>query len=445
MTPALLLAAAVSNPGAAPPAGASGDEAVDAPAARAAALVEALSSASRAERVRAERDLIALGPAAAALLPPPGSPAAPTGAGALVALERVRAALAADPPPRAGPSRARPSELPTHTLAAALAALAERTGNRLDPTALSPATLAGPAPDLSTIPTEDEAATFWDLLNALAGGRFAIGDAPDGALRLLPWDRNAAAAATSDGVVRVELGTAAVRPRFGTGETLLRVPVRLIAEPRTRALAVSPVGAGLTATADGSPLAPFTPGASRESPFANGVAAFAVDFVAPEGFVTPEGATPRSVLLNGRFDLDYSPGERRFLFAPTDVGIPRTGGGVTVRLDAACLDAGGRSGDAATIAAAVLYDAAGDAPAFESYQTWRYAARVRLRGPAGALEPAGAPETVAEGPAAVAIRARFRLPPGADLSDYQVEVVAPAAPVTAGVRFAGAPVPAAAP
>ena len=443
MTPALLLAAAVSVPGAAPPAGASIDETVGDPAARAAALVpalvRALSSASRAERVRAERDLIALGPAAAALLPPPGSPAAPTGAGALAALERVRAALAADPPPRAGPSRARPSELPTHTLAAALAALAERTGNRLDTTALSPATLAGPAPDLSTVPDEDGSATFWDLTDALAGGRFAIGDAPDGALRLLPWDRNAAAAATSDGVVRVELGPAAVRPRFGTGETLLRVPVRLIAEPRTRALAARPVGAGLTATADGKTLAPFTPGASRESPFADGVAAFAVDFV------RPEGAAPRSVLLNGQFELDYSPGERRFSFAPTDVGAPRTGGGVTVRLDAARLDATGRTGAAATIAAAVLYDAAGDAPAFESYQTWRYAVRVRLRGPAGALEPAGAPETVAEGPAAVATRARFRLPPGADLSDYRIEVVAPAAPVTAGVRIAGAPVPAAAP
>ena len=433
MTPALLLAAAVSVPGAAPPADDAADDSVQEPAARAAALVRGLSSASRAERVRAERDLIALGPAAAALLPPPGSPAAPTGAGAVAALKRVRAALAADPPPRAGPSRAPLSELPTGTLAAALAALAERTGNRLDTTALSPATLAGPAPDLSAVPDEDCSATFWEILNALAGGRFAIGGAPDGALRLLPWDPDAAAAVTSDGVLRVELGPAAARPRFGTTGTLWRVPVRLIAEPRVRALGVRPAGAGLTATADGRTLVPFTPGASREYSFADGVAAFAVDFLAPQH------AAPRSVRLNGRFELDYSPGERRFLFAPAETDAPRTAGGVTVRLDAA-----ERAGRIATIAAAVFYGDDGDgggAPAFESYQTWRYAARLRLRGPAVALEPTGAPDLFAEETAAVATRARFHLPPGAELGAYRVEIVAPAPPIAAAVDVADVPIP----
>ena len=436
---ALLLAAAVAF----------GAVGVDVAAPDVAELVADLSAPSRAARVRAERALIELGPAAAGLLPAPGAPAFPTRPAAVAALERVRTALAArgadaGSEPAGGAARVVPAELPAGTVGEVLAALAERTGNRLDPSALPPETLAAPPPAWDLDTDDAGAAPFWAVLNALAAGRFAVGAAPDGALQLFP-PPTVDPAVTHAGVVRIEVGPAAVRPRFGAGGgALLRVPVRLIAEPRVRAIAVRPRAGGepaggpfyedpggLTASAGGAELAPFTPGASRPFMFTEGTAAFDVDFL------LPDGPPPASVTVGGTYEVEYSPGERRFLFAPGEVGESRTAGGVTVRLDGAA-----RAGESATAAAAVLYDADAAAPAFESYQTWRYAARVRLRGPGGVVEPDGVPRTAAEGPAAVATEARFPLPPRADWAAYRIEVVAPAAPITQAAAIDAVTVPA---
>ncbi|MFH5802657.1 hypothetical protein [Alienimonas sp. DA493] len=394
---------------------------------RVAALVASLSAPSRSERALAERALIALGPAAADLLPAPDSPAAPTGAAARAALERVRTALAAPPSLSAGPSRLPISELPRGSLHDQLAAIADRTGNALDLSALPKGTLSAAGPDLSAVAGPDGTATFWEALNALAPGRFAVGRVTEAGLALLPPAKDAAPAATADGVLRVEIGPVAVRPRFGADGNLWRVPVRLIAEPRLHPLTARPIDGGLTATAGGERLAPFSPAASREAQFVDGATAFAVDFLPPAD--APAAAAPAALTVGGAYETTFIPGRRTFAFPANAAGESQTADGATMRLESVTT-----SPVDAAIAAAVLYDADGGGPAFESYQTWRYEVAVRLHTTDGAtLEPTAPPRVVAEGAAAVAVRASFDLPPGAAVD--RVEIAAPAAPVTAAVRF----------
>ncbi|QDT14378.1 hypothetical protein [Alienimonas californiensis] len=429
MTPAALLAAAamlvphgvpVEPPGA-------GESAVPTPE-RVAALVDALSAPSRSERALAERVLIALGPAAADLLPTPGSPAAPTGAAALAALDRVRTALAAPPPLPAGPSRLRIAELPRGSLGALLEAIAERTGNRLEASELEPGMLSAAAPDLSTLAEPDGTVTFWTALNALAPGRFTVGTVGEEGLALLPpAEAEGAPAATAAGVLRIEVGPVAVRRRFGAEGSLWRAPVRLIAEPRLQPLTARPLEGGLKATVGGEPLEPFSPAASREAQFTDGATTFAVDFLPPsEGSPAADLA---ALTFGGAYEATFLPGRRAFHFAPNAAGESQSADGVTVRLERVTM-----SPVDAAIAAAVLYDADAGGPAFESYQTWRYEVAVRLRTADGTtLEPTAPPRVVAEGSAAVAVRASFSLP--ADAAPDRVEIAAPAAPVTTAVRF----------
>ncbi len=438
---ALLLAATPLAPPTAP-----GESPAGATAEQVGALVESLSAASRSERVRAERALIALGPAVAGRLPAADAPDAPTGAAAVAALERIRAALAAAPPLAAGPSRVRFAKLPRASMGALLDALAERTGNRLDVSHLPLNLLSEPAPDLSALAPEgdasDGAATFWQVLNAVAPGRFAVGEVKSGALSLTPLPNAATtdapdqvAKVTESGPVRVELGPIAVRPRFGTGGVLWRVPVRFVAEPRLRPLFIRPVGDGLTASAgangDGPALVPFNPAASREAGFAGGAAAFAVDLFPPEDETIPEAA----VTFGGSYELTFLPGDRRFTFAPTETGTSETADGVTVRLDRLV-----RAVDGVAVSAAVLHAGDADGPAFESHQTWRYAVRLRLRGADGTtIAPTAPPQIASEGAAALAVAARFAPPAGFEAT--AVEIVAPAAPATATVRFSGLAAP----
>ena len=428
MTTAFLFAAATLLPAAGP------DDAASVTPERVAALIDGLSAASRAERALAERALVALGPAALDLLPAPESPAAPTGAAALAALERVRTALAAAPEPPAGPVRLPVDSLPRGTLAETLTAVAKRTGNRLDLSAVPPETLSAPTPTLLATTEAEAGVTFWELIAAFAPGRFAIGEIEDGALRLLPPAVDAAAlfgSATSDGGVRIEFGRVTERSRFGADGVLWRLPVRMLAEPRLRPLSARPLAGGLTATAGETPLEPFNPAASREIGFTEGAASFTVDFLPPPA--DDETGVPRTVAVDAAYELTAIPGDRSFEFAGTAVGESRSAGGATVRLDRF-----ERMETGVTIAAAVLYDADDGGPAFESYQTWRYDVRVSLTGPNDAtLEPLAAPRIVSEGAAAVAVLARFHVPPDADRSQYRVEIVAPAAPVTSKVRFEG--------
>ncbi|NNJ28007.1 hypothetical protein [Alienimonas chondri] len=306
-------------------------------------------------------------------------------------------------------------------------AIAEGTGNRLDWSAIPAAMLAEPAPDLSALADDDGAATFWEVLNALSPGRFAVGDVQDHSLILLPA-ADQTAAATADGVLRIEVGPATPRPRFGSDETLLRLPVRMIAEPRVQPLAILPRGGGLTASAAGTALTSFTPAASREVSFANGTATFEVDFFAPP-------AAPAALTVDGTFEITFIPGRRTFVFEPTDAGQSRTVDGLTVRFEDLK-----QTADGVTASAAVLYDADGGGLAFESYRTWRYDAAVRLRTANGTrLEPTVPPRIVSEGAAAIAVKAGFA-PALDERAAMRVEIIAPAAPETAAVRWKNLPV-----
>ena len=465
---ALLTAPALTAPAADP----AGDgSAAGTPAARVTAWIAELSAPSRARRVRAERALLDLGPAAAALLPEAGSAeAAALPAAAADALGRVRAGLSAVAPPPVAAARFAPAAPPTGSLADApsladaLAALSAQTGNPLDASALPPAALAAPVPPevFSSSSTSDAEGTltFWQALGALAPGRFAPGDVRDGVLHLLPAPPSPPGgtppAALVRGPVRLELGPAVVRPVFGAGrehgDRLLRVPARALVEPRLAPLrlraaagavsaAMSPVRESPDSRGESadSPLtlAPFAPGAAVDLPVRGGAAAATFDFLLPPGPL-PDAPLPETVTASGELRVTVLPGPARFTLPLTGEDDPgrtapvRTAAGVAVRLRDAATTADGLT---ATVSAAYAGEPV------ESHETWRTAATAALLPPAGAaIGSVGPPRTTAESPTALAHR--FRFPPVAgSLAGWRLRVALPAPPTAVPVRFEDVRVP----
>ncbi|MEM9703950.1 MAG: hypothetical protein AAF907_16040, partial [Planctomycetota bacterium] len=346
------------------------------------------------------------------------------------ALERIRTALAAPPETPTGPRRLRVADVPESSIGAALQAISEQTGHPIDTTALGRPTLALSTSNLSeSFPDRTATATFWEAINVVADGRFAVDGVRDGTV-VLTESRPPPAAVAASGSFRVEIDPAVIRPGFGAAGSLIRVPVRVLAEPGVEPLSIRPVENGLVVRSGDFPLPAFSPDASPEFGFVNGTATFHSDRQAATGPVA-------DLTVGGEFEVTTLPGSRTFTFPATAAGRSRQADGTTVRLDRVR-----KERDELSVSAAILFDATAGGSAFESYQTWRYAVGLKFIGADGETrEPAAPPEVSAEGAAAVAARARFALPAEASIKDGTIEVTAPASPRNQTLRFGPLTVP----
>ncbi len=220
---------------------------------------------------------------------------------------------------------------------------------------------------------------FWEMLELLGSEfKFQIGrpeakNAEPPAVRLIPADaKSRPVAETTSGAFRVEVQALQLRPRFGVpSQQLLRVPLRLSAEPRLRPLFLTLAGKDFSArTAKGIPLPAFNPDAKLELPLGEEgtETAFQMDFQVPKPF------TEKAVQFTGKATLTVAADAEEIAFRDlkNDAGAARRKGGVTVTLNEITFQPDEKlpSQNTAQFRITVHYDTGG--PAFESHRTWMF-------------------------------------------------------------------------
>jgi hypothetical protein len=344
-------------------------------------LIAALDADSREVRTAAQRELLRIGPRVLPHLPPPEL--LPDSA-VRATVRRLRLVLEEQ--------QARESVRPSRVtltgrmpLGKALQKIHEQSGNTFD----SPELLQRP------VQVDFRDTPFWEAFDTLAAQvRFGWSlRGASGAIRIQPFDRDEGRAAAVDatGVYRVAVVSAGLRPIAGASdERLLRMVVRLTAEPRLRPLFLRYVGSDLQASVGDRTFAAFSPDAKQEIPFGEG----GKDVRVTWDFRVPADVEIMEAALNAKTTVLTAAGREKIVFTDLEssVGATRRRGGVTVsladvafreRADArieAHPDREIRDGAAAVVAAAepgersarirvaVGYDTGG--PAFESHRTW---------------------------------------------------------------------------
>jgi hypothetical protein len=332
-------------------------------AARVERLIGDLDNDQRTVRVRAERDLLSLGPDVLPLLPAPELLRAPAAESAVrrirIGLERQKAndsALASRVTMR--------GTLPLEEL---LREMTVQTGNRFDVSEL---------PDdvrRNEIAIDCDDQPFWSCLDSVArkanfGYRF---DTRTEALLLesAPEDRRVEELAVSyAGAYRLEVQSAEVRPVFNDDEQqILRFRLGLLSEPRLRPLFLGYAGEDMQAwSGDGTALPPFSPDARPEIPLGERGRRLDVRL----DFRAPSGVDVSSARLRGKFVMHTAAGTEEFVFnnLPRAENVSRRQGGVTVTLQEAQFRPVADDEHRAHVQLTVAYDAGG--PAFESHRTW---------------------------------------------------------------------------
>jgi hypothetical protein len=399
-------------------------------------LVEELDADSRESRMAAQRELLRMGPPVLKHLPPPELLPDSAVRGTV---RELRLALEEQ--------QARESVRPSHVtllgempLGEALQRIQEQTGNAFD------------APELLKRPVQADFrdTPFWTAFDALAaqvGFGWSLAGT-SGAIRVQPGDATQARelAVDTSGVYRVAVTSAGLRPIAGrSDERLLRMSVRLTAEPRLRPLFLKYAGRDLEASAGGRTLAPFSPDAKKEIPFGEG----GKDVRVTWDFRVPTDVEVTEASLHARATILTAAGREKITFTELESseGASRRRGGVTVSLEQVVFRAraAGRGGEArpqgdapdghapdaaadkpagqsARIRVAVGYDTGG--PAFESHRTWIFHNEAWLETAAGRRIEYNGFTTELQRDGAVAVEYEFdRLKSAA--GDYKFVYVAP--------------------
>lgn len=331
-------------------------------------LIRQLDANTRAERLAAENRLLELGPAVLPLLPPPEL--LPSAA-VRDSVTRIRVTLEQ----RLARESVQPSRITltmTASIAEQLQSLAHDSGNKII------------VDDLNTVDrarrmeTSLQETPFWQALDdfcSAAGLRYQL-DERVSAIRIQSLSGSTAAkeaAVANAGTFRVAALDPHIRAVAGSDRHLLRVPLRIMAEPRLQPLFLQfAVAEMIAGTSRGGRLPPFSPDAKYELPLTEkGRRAAAVDI----DFLLPSETTTDRITLNGKLTVTTAAGSEAIVFSnlrqaakQKNVAIARRRGGVTVTLERVSYSVNKQNQSEVVVRITVAYDRGG--PAFESHRSW---------------------------------------------------------------------------
>lgn len=386
------------------------------------ARLSELDAPGLADRTRAERQLLDLGPDVLPLLPAPDLVRSHA---VREAVKRVRVQLER----RAARESALSSRVTLRgeqTLDSLLHEFFQQTRNRVELSSAAIALLKLETP-LQSMTVEFDNRPFWDCLDEVCQ-RWSLRaefDVQRAALMLAPRQSSDLVELTvqRSGPFRLAIHSVEVRSVVGSaGRRLLRVAGRIAVEPRVRPLFLHFAAGDVTAVAaTKESITPWNPAAKYEHPVSDAgrVVPVQFDYVLPtEAATTPrentleaQGRTIGKFDLTGRVVLQVAAGTERIEFDKTSQtsGAARRRGGVTVRLRdvkfepiAAAPLNGPLRGE---IGVAVSYDVGG--PAFESHRTWMFHNAVYLETETGQRIDFTEYDTAQQGNGGVAVSYRW--------------------------------------
>ena len=363
-------------------------------------LIRDLDARTLAERSRAERQILDLGPAVLKKLPAPelieSTPVRES-------IRRLRKQLEQ----RAAKESSRPSHVSLKgelSLRQILSEIQQQTGNAI--------ALADHDSILSEkkLTVDWDAATFWDSLDNLCergklDWQFVTGsDSLHVSESLSTTAKSRSLQRT--GPFRLSVDRIEVRNVVGEQQKrLLRVNGRLAIEPRLRALFLSMAASDLNAIDAGErALPPWNPDAKYELPVREGAheVAFVWDFGLNDAGALKEFA------IRGRIHCQIAAAVERIVFDQRSQtrGTIRRRGGVSVRLRDVAFNLADVDRLDAEIGVAVSYDNGG--PAFESHRTWIFHNAVYLENRSGIRTSFTEFETTQQLDGAIAVDYRWR-------------------------------------
>ena len=348
-------------------------------------LLRELEAPALADRTRAERKLLDLGPDVLPLLP---APELTPNVSVREAVRRVRVQLER----RAAKESALASRITLRgemTVAELLSQFTKQSRNRVE---LSDKSRAAEKV-LLTVAFDGQ--PFWECLDDVRERLHlrAEFDAQRTSLKLTPRTPSdpIELAVQRSGPFRLAIHSAEIRPVVGaTDRKLLRVAGRIAVEPRLRPLFLHfATGEMKGSVVEGKSLAPWNPAARYEHPVSDAGREVPVqfDYLLTQSTDSNDKAVPTKINLSGRIALQLAAGTERIVFDKTSQtpGASRRRGGVTVRLREVKFEplAAAKPADQlrAEIGVAVSYDTGG--PAFESHRTWMFHNAVYLETEAG--------------------------------------------------------------
>jgi|GEM_PF-460880 len=414
---------------------------------RVSALLKQLDANSRQERQSAEKELLELGPAILDALPPPDL--LPNVA-VREAVRRLRIQLeraAAEQSIRAS----RVTLTGEYGVRDLVAAISEQTGNNVVCAATLPDSV-GTATDSdnSTTPSDSRPASsgndttaandvfdqklaidwsdepFWNAIGQIeAAGLRARFPANGSSLVLTPV---AATANPPTGprhiqqAFRIDALNVERREIAGTDNVLVRVPLRILCEPRLRPLFLRCSMSDWSLSTGVQNVNPFSPGSRVEIPLGDGgrEAKLELSFLANSAAARRENLT-----LAGRLTLLTAALEREITFPKLGEaeGLTRRRGGVTVTVNQAQIRSSDDRSFSARVRTQIGYDSR--AQAFESHQTWIFHNQVFLRDPDGNKYAANDGfSTLFQGDGSVGVEYRFSHLPNKP-AEWQFTYVAP--------------------
>lgn len=363
-------------------------------------LIRSLDAGTLAERSRAERQILDLGPEVLSKLPVLETIESTS---VRESLRRIRIQLER----RAAKESSGPSKVTlqgTMRLAEALQKIREQTGNRI-----------GIAEDqlelrqLSVVVDWDQA-RFWDCLEELRRRHDLEWDCSKDSVAVPMFRRKEASrlprAVQIVGPFRISIENVQTRDVIGDSQQrILRVTARISAEPRLRPLSLSIAAAELkVALNSGQPLVPWNPDAKYEHMVSDG----GHEVVAIWDFVLPPAAPKSEFAIRGKIRCQIAAATERIVFDQTSLvrGTIRRRGGVSVRLREVTFVPGEAETLDTEIGATVSYDTGG--PAFESHRTWIFHNAVYLETKSGVRTSFTEFETAQQSDGAIAVDYRWR-------------------------------------
>lgn len=348
-------------------------------------LLRELEAPTLAERTRAERKLLDLGPDVLPLLP---APELTPKVFVREAVRRVRVQLER----RAAKESALASRITLSgetTVVELLSQFTKQTRNRVE--------LSDKARDAgkTSLTVDFDDRPFWECLDEVCE-RLQLRvefDAQRTSLMLVPRTTGdpVELAVQQTGPFRLAIHSAEIRPVVGAADRrLLRVAGRIAVEPRLRPLFLHFATSEMKGSVvEGKSLAPWNPAARYEHPVSDAGREVPVqfDYLLPRAADQDDKAAPTKINLSGRIALQLAAGTERIVFDKTSQtpGASRRRGGVTVRLREVKFEplAAAKPADQlrAEIGVAVSYDTGGSA--FESHRTWMFHNAVYLETEAG--------------------------------------------------------------
>ncbi len=363
-------------------------------------LIQGLDARTLAERSRAERQILDLGPAVLKKLPAPelieSTPARES-------IRRIRKQLEQ----RAAKESSRPSYVSLKgefSLRQILLEIHKQTDNEVlfadQNSTLSEKKLA----------VDWDSVTFWDSLDDLCDRNKLDWQFITGTDSLQISITSAAIVKSRSvqrtGPFRLAIDTIEVRSVVGEQQQrLLRINGRLAIEPRLRAMFLSMSAADLKARDDQDrPLHAWNPDAKYEIPVREGAHEVAVVW----DFGLTDSGEFSEFSIRGRVHCQIAAAVERIIFDQTSQarGTIRRRGGVSVRLRDVAFNAVGDGELDSEIGVAVTYDNGG--PAFESHRTWIFHNSVYLETKSGTRTNFTEFETTQQSDGAVAVDYRWR-------------------------------------